>query len=184
MTFTCALGCQRYGINGTANLQWQGKSRESTDLMTHLPMKVFQLLSRLRRGKTLGVRVAAIDGDGRVMLVRHGYVKGWALPGGGVERGETLRQAALRELHEETGIVATGPLQLHGFYSNHVAFPGDHVGLFILREFRLTPFTPGFEIREAKFFGQIEMPADISAGTSARLEEIFNGATVSEHWNA
>ena len=165
-------------------MHWQGKSRESADLMTHLPMKVFQLLSRLRRGKTLGVRVAAIGVQNQVMLVRHGYVKGWALPGGGVERGETLRQAALRELEEETGLLATGPLVLHGFFSNDVLFPGDHVGLFIAREFEQKPFRPSFEIREARFFEHADLPDDISAGTRARLDEIFNGAAISDHWSA
>jgi len=149
--------------------------------MTHLPMRVFQVLSRFRRGKTLGVRVAAVDGN-RVWLVRHGYVKGWFLPGGGVERGETLRDAAMRELREETGVLAKGPLSLHGMFSNEAAFRGDHVALFICRDFETAAFHPGFEIREARVFAVHDLPDDVTPSTRARLDEIFNGAAISDHW--
>jgi hypothetical protein len=59
--------------------------------------------SRLTRGKTLGVRAVAVDGDGRVLLVRHTYLAGWWLPGGGVDKGETTQAAVVRELREEAG---------------------------------------------------------------------------------
>ncbi|MET0606612.1 MAG: NUDIX domain-containing protein, partial [Beijerinckiaceae bacterium] len=70
--------------------------------------------ARLVRGMTLGTRSIVIDGDNRVFLVRHSYTKGWHLPGGGVEAGETLLQALARELHEEGNIELTGPPKLHG----------------------------------------------------------------------
>jgi ADP-ribose pyrophosphatase YjhB (NUDIX family) len=56
----------------------------------------------------LGVSVLMVD-DGRVLLVKRGNapLKGyWSLPGGHVEAGEALADAAAREVREETGIVA------------------------------------------------------------------------------
>jgi 8-oxo-dGTP pyrophosphatase MutT (NUDIX family) len=55
-------------------------------------------------------RVVLLDGAGRILLFRlrdatnaeHGHC--WITPGGGVQDGESLREAAARELHEETGL--------------------------------------------------------------------------------
>ena len=52
-----------------------------------------------------GVGVVVTDADGLVLALERSDVSGaWQLPQGGLERGEEPRAAALRELHEETGI--------------------------------------------------------------------------------
>src|SRR5258707_14543061 len=44
------------------------------------------------------------DGSDRVLLVKPSYKAGWEIPGGYVEPGESPKQAARREVHEELGI--------------------------------------------------------------------------------
>jgi double-stranded uracil-DNA glycosylase len=68
----------------------------------------FQELAGRSSGLPLrrAVRALVLDGDGRVLLVRFDWPDKsvWALPGGGVDPGETLEQAIVRELAEESGL--------------------------------------------------------------------------------
>lgn len=61
---------------------------------------------RVRRPRTRGALVA-IWCDDELLLVRNSYVRYYSLPGGYVRRGESAREAALRELEEEVGVTAT-----------------------------------------------------------------------------
>ena len=100
---------------------------------------LFFAVSRWTRGMTLGVRSVAVDQRGRVMLVRHTYLAGWWLPGGGVDRGETTGDAAARELFEETGLRPTAPGRLVSIHSNERFFRGDHVLVYRFDAFEVSP---------------------------------------------
>jgi 8-oxo-dGTP pyrophosphatase MutT (NUDIX family) len=138
---------------------------------------------RFSRGMTLGVRGLVIDGAGRILLVQHGYVRGWHLPGGGVEPGETLLQALARELAEEGNIHLTGAPRLHGVFFNRRVSRRDHVAIYVVQDFRQDgPFEPNREITAASFFALDALPNDTTAGTRARIAEVLGGAPMSEHW--
>lgn len=141
-----------------------------------------QRLLRWKRGLTLGARVVVIDAEGKVLLVRQSYAPGWILPGGGVEFGETCEQAALRELHEEAEVTPTGPLQLHGVFSNHSKFPGDHLVVYSVRQFTWNGFTPTKEILAAQFFAPDSLPADTMGSSRRRIDEVLGKVPVSLEW--
>src|SRR5262250_1845928 len=91
---------------------------------------------RFARALTLGVRGLVIDEAGRIFLVQHTYVRGWHLPGGGVEPGETLTTALARELAEEGNIELTAAPMLHGMFFNARASRRDHVACYVVQSFR------------------------------------------------
>lgn len=57
-------------------------------------------------GAPYGAHTIVYRPSGELLLVRHDAVNKWVLPGGEVDPGETFREAAERELHEEAGIDA------------------------------------------------------------------------------
>lgn len=61
---------------------------------------------RTRKPTVHGCRVVALDGAGRVLLIRQSYgPRHWLTPGGSIERGEDAVATARRELAEETGCI-------------------------------------------------------------------------------
>jgi ADP-ribose pyrophosphatase YjhB (NUDIX family) len=137
---------------------------------------------RLRRPMTLGVRGIATDAEGRVLLVRHSYARGWHLPGGGVERGETAVEALQREMAEEAGVAVVGAPVLLGVYANHVHFPNDHVLLYRVEQWQPCPPNADNEIAARGFFAPDALPAGATGGTRRRLAEVFSGAKASSEW--
>jgi len=138
---------------------------------------------RTSRGLTVGVRGLIFDGEGRVFLVKHSYVAGWHLPGGGVEAGETLLAALERELREEGNIELTEPPTLHAVYFNRRVSQRDHVALFIVRAFRqIAPPQPDREIIAHGFFAPRALPADTSRATRERIAEVLTARTPADIW--
>jgi ADP-ribose pyrophosphatase YjhB (NUDIX family) len=138
---------------------------------------------RLSRPMTLGARGIVLDPGGRILLIRQTYSRGWLLPGGGVEAGETLMEAFCREVREEGNVEIVGEPELHGMFFNRRASRRDHVALFVARDARvLGPRPPDREIAAADFFSLDALPEDTTDATRARIAEVFEGAPRSPYW--
>jgi ADP-ribose pyrophosphatase YjhB (NUDIX family) len=143
---------------------------------------LFFAFSRATRGMTLGVRGVAVDGEGRVLLVKHTYVHGWWLPGGGVERGQTAEDALIREMREEAGLIVEGRPKLVSVHSNERYFRGDHVLVYRMDRFTMTERSSHGEIAEIGWFDPAALPDDAHRSTRDRLAEIFFGAVSPTSW--
>ena len=145
--------------------------------------RFFHLYWRLARGMTLGVRAVVLDGGDRVFLVKHSYVTGWHLPGGGVEVGETFAEALRRELAEEGRIELLDEPALHGVFLNSHVSPRDHVAVYLVRHFRQDRLPePNREIIACGFFDAAALPAETTAGTRLRISEALEGKAPMATW--
>lgn len=127
---------------------------------------------RLAKRGTAGVSVIAIDDANRVFLVRHGYGSGrWALPGGGVGRGEDPLACARREMREELGcefeqvtLAAQFDEVLHGAPHRAFVFTARFVG---------EPRIDGREVIDSGWFALDALPPDLVSFAAYRLELAF-----------
>lgn len=153
-------------------------SRKSTRMMVWLLHRYFLLT----RSMTLGVRAACFDDQGRIFLVRHTYLPGWYLPGGGVERGETVQAALAKELREEGNLEILGRPQLFSSYFNRNASKRDHVLLYRVDVRQISVRLPDKEIAESGFYYLDALPEGITKSTLKRLKELSGKTEVEDYW--
>ncbi len=133
-------------------------------------MSLRRVYWRLTRPVSASVRVILTQ-NGQVLLVRHTYGQGWLLPGGGAKPGETLEQAARREIQEELGS-APEALRLEGIYTNFFEGKSDHIAVFS-GEVQAVPGRKNLEIAEWRFFDPTALPAGTLPGHRRRIEEFM-----------
>ena len=125
----------------------------------------------LLRRPVVGICAIARDARGHLLLVRRADNGEWALPGGTLEWGETLRRSIVRELEEEAGVreVTLGPVV--GVFSRPDRDPRFHA-VTIAVACRIgdagTAQNP-LEIREVRMFGPDEIPARLAFGMEDML---------------
>jgi 8-oxo-dGTP pyrophosphatase MutT (NUDIX family) len=145
--------------------------------------RVFHFYWRFARGMTLGVRAVVLDAENRVFLVKHSYLTGWHLPGGGVEVGETFHDALQRELAEEGRIELSGEAVLHGLFLNSHVSRRDHVAVYLIKHFRQDRLPePNREIIACGFFDPAALPAETTTGTRLRISEVLDGKEPIATW--
>jgi 8-oxo-dGTP pyrophosphatase MutT (NUDIX family) len=180
--------------SGLARCKDQARSAETLELdamrldamrkrFEPLLRRAFHLYWRFARGMTLGVRGIVVDGDNRVFLVKHSYVAGWHLPGGGVEPGESFLDALRRELAEEGCIEILDEPVLLGLYFNSHVSRRDHVAVYLIRNFRQNRSpAPNREIVSCGFFEPDALPDETTAGTRLRIAEALGGKSQIGTW--
>jgi 8-oxo-dGTP pyrophosphatase MutT (NUDIX family) len=159
---------------GLQNLRWR---------IEPVLRRAFHLYWWLARGMTLGVRAVVLDHESRVFLVKHSYVAGWHLPGGGVEVGETFIEALRRELVEEGRIKLEGEPVLHGLFFNGHVSRRDHVAVYVVRRFTQDRLPePNHEIIACGFFAAAALPEETTGGTRLRIAEVLEGRARAATW--
>lgn len=130
---------------------------------------------------SLGVNVAIIE-NGKILLTQREDFEYWVLPGGGVEAGESLAQAARREANEETGL-EVALLRLVGFYYRPALPPwGGHIALF-----SACPVGGGLqpqptEVVDEGFFDPDKLPVDHMPWIPHRIQDALAGVGGSVVW--
>ncbi len=151
-------------------------------LFRNIAKRIVHRFFFLRRGMTLGVRAACFDDEGRIFLVRHTYVSGWHMPGGGVERGETGLQALHKEIREEGNLVATSVPQLVHVYFNNRTSDRDHVLFYRLSVRQTAVKVPDREIAESGFFPLDALPDGTTPATRRRLADLTGDVLPDDYW--
>ena len=125
------------------------------------------------RPLTLGARALIYDkSSNAIYLIKHTYQKGWSLPGGGIQVGESGLMALKRELEEEAGVIPVDPI-LKSLYFNRLISKRDHVLLFLVDNWILKANfkANNNEILDGKWFDLDTLPKDMTKDTIYQIKE-------------
>jgi 8-oxo-dGTP pyrophosphatase MutT (NUDIX family) len=139
--------------------------------MKHL-RKLQLIYWKIFKPETQGVRALMIK-DQKILLVRHSYISGWFLPGGGIKNNEGSDEALKRELYEELG-AKINKLDFLGKYQNNYEGKRDTIYCYICSDFELGKID-NKEIKEVELFSLNNLPKDISPGSKRRILEHAEG---------
>jgi ADP-ribose pyrophosphatase YjhB (NUDIX family) len=121
----------------------------------------------------LAVNVAVIH-DGKILLTQRDDFETWILPSGGVEEGESIAQAAIRETKEETGLDVE-LTRLVGVYLRLSNMSPVHAVLFTAKPVGGEIKCQEGETIAVEWFVFDEIPSPLSAGHKRRIEDAISG---------
>lgn len=152
-------------------------------LLHRLAGKAARLAWRITRPRTIGVRALLLGPDGRVALVRHTYLDGWYLPGGGVKKGEGIADALHRELAEEVAVTGATVERVLGVYHNRREGKDDHVIVYVawVADAALRG-ADTLEVAEVGWFALDALPEGTTPATRRRIAEFRDGVTGGGSW--
>ena len=121
--------------------------------------------------------IVAVLNDGSVLLTKREDFEVWCLPGGGVEDGESLAEAGIREAKEETGLDVE-LTRLVGVYSRMGGGMQDvHAVLYAARPIGGELKTQPNETIEVAYFPFDQLPEEMLLGHKKRIEDAINHAS-------
>jgi 8-oxo-dGTP diphosphatase len=132
-----------------------------------------EVARHLLRRPVVGIAALARTPDGRFVLIRRSDSGDWAMPGGTLEWGETLRTAIERELLEEAGTRLVSLGEVIGVYSRPDRDPRFHAVTVVVEATVAPPSHPPdnpLEILEVRAFAEAELPSSLSHGMSEMLQ--------------
>ncbi len=168
----------------TARRQDGGQRNTPRVLVMTVVYRLARLYWRLMRPLTVGVRVIVTNEQGEVLLLRHTYKSGFYLPGGKVKRGESLRDAVVRELREEVGVrdVEKAKMALVGAYSSFSSFKSDHILVVSAQTRDAARPTSRLEVESVIFADPYQLPDQTSPATRRRIEEYLKNEVTIDVW--
>lgn len=151
------------------------------NLFYKILFKIQKKIQKILGYVTVGVRAIVLNDKHEVLLVRHTYIPGWYMPGGGVDRHEDPIMAITRELWEEVGVKPKKVPELFGIYHNLFQGVDDYPIVYVIRHFS-QEYVISSEIAEISWFSLDALPDDTSPGTRRRLAEFKTHTLPSRCW--
>jgi len=123
----------------------------------------------------IAVNIAVIH-EGRILLTKRDDFETWILPSGGVEDGESLAQAAIRETKEETGLDVE-LTRLVGVYSRLSNMSPGYMILFAAKPIGGKIRCQEGETIAVEWFDFDKIPSPLSLGHQRRIKDAIEGAS-------
>lgn len=145
--------------------------RSLVDAVLRVAMTSIHALLKARKAvsppKTVGAHAVALTPEGRIVLVKLRYARGWRVPGGGRSATEDPGDAALRELREEIGMTAHGSIERVAEFDEAVRSKRKIDSLYIVRDVLYRPPGWSWEVESVGEFDPDRLPSDL-AGITGR----------------